>query len=196
MPEPSHQSVDLQACLSGDSRAWSAFVSGTAGLVIAAVRRTLGPSGPPSLDVDDLVQQVYLKLLQNDMRLMRQYDPARSGVSTWITLISRSTTIDALRRKRLPVVPAEAALSVPIEDQAPEHRESVIEALPADLLTDRQIVVLRLIYDDGLDVAEVAQVLGVEAQTIRSTRHKAMLRLRAHFSETTDPQGNPTGGMA
>lgn len=171
-------------------------MDGTVGLVIAAVRRTVGPSPGAGLDVDDLVQQVYLRLLQHDMRLLRQYDPARSAVSTWITLITRSTTIDALRRRRLPVVSVEAALSIQVDDEPPEMRESVVEALPNDILTDRQIVVLRLLYDDGLDVSEVAKVLGVEAQTVRSTRHKAMLRLREHFS---DPQGTPTdslGGMA
>ena len=31
------------------------------------------------------------------------------------------------------------------------------------------------------DVAEVAQLLKIDAQTVRSTHHKALLRLREHF---------------
>jgi len=197
---PHRQPVDIAACLSGEGQAWTAFVNGTVGLVIAAVRRTMGSPPPRGIDVDDLVQQVYLRLLQHDMRLLRNYDPGRSGISTWITLITRSTTIDALRRRRLPVVSVDAALSIPVQDQPPELRESAVAALPTDLLTDRQIVVLRLLYDDDLDVSQVATVLGVEAQTIRSTRHKAMTRLRKHFSDLeVDDSLAPdaeTGGMS
>lgn len=183
MTPPNANSVDLAACLQGDASAWNDLVRATTGLVIAAVRRVVGPTPPPTLDVEDLVQQVYIRLLQNDMRMLRTYDPDRAALSTWITLVSRSTTIDALRRKRLPTVHVDAALQIPSTDRPPEAAESALNAIPFELLTDRQLVVLRMLYDDGLDVAQVASVLGVEPQTIRSTRHKAMERLRAHFSD-------------
>ncbi|MBL8674031.1 MAG: hypothetical protein JNL07_04020, partial [Rhodospirillales bacterium] len=48
-------------------------------------------------------------------------------------------------------------------------------------LTDRQALVLKLLYDRDMDVAEAAGFLKVDAQTVRSTHHKAMLRLREHF---------------
>lgn len=181
MSDTHRHPVDLEACFAGDAAAWTAFVDGTIGLVITAVRRTMGGPGPPGMDVDDLVQQVYVRLLQHDRRLLRSYDPARSALSTWITLVTRSTTIDALRRKRLPTVHVDAALRIPTEDQPPEARESALNAIPIDILTDRQILVLRLLYDDGLDVTDAAAMLGVEPQTIRSTRHKAIERLRTHF---------------
>jgi RNA polymerase sigma-70 factor (ECF subfamily) len=196
VPEPPAQSadVDLDACLAGDAAAWQALVKGTTGLVIAAIRRTVGGSPPVGLDIEDLVQNVYVKLLQHDRRLLRRFDPARAALSTWITLVARSTTIDALRRRRLPTVTVEAALLVPTEDVAPEVRESAVAALPAGLLTDRQTTILRLLYDDDLNVADVARVLGVEAQTIRSARHKAMERLRRHFSTKTDDVEQATKG--
>jgi RNA polymerase sigma-70 factor (ECF subfamily) len=195
LPPSKPQSVDIAACLQGNSDAWTAFVDGTVGLVIAAVRRTAGSPPPRGIDIDDLVQQVYLRLLQNDRRLLRNYDPKRSAISTWITLITRSTTIDVLRRRRLPVVSVEAALSIPVEDQPPEQRESVVNALPTDLLTDRQVVILRLLYDDDLDVSQVAKVLGVEAQTVRSSKHKAMTRLRKHFSDLDPSNEDHKPGM-
>ena len=169
-------------------------MSGTTGLVIAAVRRTVGGTPPPGLDIDDLVQNVYVKLLQHDRRLLRRFDPSRAALSTWITLVARSTTIDTLRRRRLPTVSAEAALQVPTEDVPPEVRESAVASLPTGLLTDRQTTILRLLYDDDLDVADVARVLGVEAQTIRSARHKAMERLRRHFSTETGDLSEATKG--
>ena len=43
------------------------------------------------------------------------------------------------------------------------------------------MLVLRCLYDEERDVAEVARMLNIDAQTVRSTHHKALLRLRAHF---------------
>ena len=39
-----------------------------------------------------------------------------------------------------------------------------------------------MLYERDLDVAEVAKILGVDPQTVRSTHHKAMLKLRDHFA--------------
>ncbi len=50
-------------------------------------------------------------------------------------------------------------------------------------LSPRQAVVLEMLYQRDMDVAEVAEVLAVEPQTVRSTHHKALVRLRAHFRE-------------
>jgi RNA polymerase sigma-70 factor (ECF subfamily) len=76
---------------------------------------------------------------------------------------------------------------MPIED-APEAALAVppvepVEKLayPADLLSPRQSEILTMIYDRDMDVAEIATTLRIDAQTVRSMHHKAMLKLRAHF---------------
>jgi RNA polymerase sigma factor (sigma-70 family) len=53
--------------------------------------------------------------------------------------------------------------------------------LPKDLLSPRQQLVLTMLYERDMDVAEIARTLDVDPQTVRSTHHKAMLKLRAHF---------------
>jgi RNA polymerase sigma-70 factor (ECF subfamily) len=53
--------------------------------------------------------------------------------------------------------------------------------IPPELLSPRQAVVLDMLYRRDMDVAEVAQVLAIDRQTVRSTHHKAMIKLRAHF---------------
>ena len=55
--------------------------------------------------------------------------------------------------------------------------------IPPDLLSPRQGLVLELLYQRELEVAEAAEMLGVDPQTVRSTHHKAMIKLRAHFKE-------------
>jgi RNA polymerase sigma factor (sigma-70 family) len=169
--------VDLQALKSGNKRAWDGFVKAAAPLIHAVVRRALA-SYRLTDDVLDAAQDVFVRLCANDYRLLKTYDPARAGISTWLAVVSRSAAIDHVRRRRqitdsIDDVP-EAALG--FEDK---HVEKL--RIPAGLLTDRQVLILKLLYDDDKDVAEIAQVLKIDAQTVRSTHHKAMLRLREHF---------------
>ena len=53
--------------------------------------------------------------------------------------------------------------------------------LPEALLSPRQREILAMLYDREMDVADIAKMLGIDPQTVRSAHHKAMLKLRAHF---------------
>ena len=44
-----------------------------------------------------------------------------------------------------------------------------------------------MLYDREMDVAEIARALGIDPQTVRSTHHKAMIKLRAHFKADAKP---------
>jgi DNA-directed RNA polymerase specialized sigma24 family protein len=173
--------VDLEACINGDAEAWQAFCDHTVRLVVASIRRVI-PSGktPSGDEIEDLVQSVYIKLLRNDRRLLRNYDPERAGISTWITLIARSVAIDSLRRKNLDLRPLDEAAGAV---SSPQQRVSMGPLVPIHILTNRQQLVLAMLFEDEMDIADVATALDVNPQTIRSTKHKAMDRLRAYFRE-------------
>ena len=169
------QDGDLNGLLRGEKGAWEGFVRRYAGLVVAAVRGVAREAA----EVEDLAQEVFLRLCKDDFRLLRSYDPARAGLSTWITIVARSTARDALRRYR--------PISVPI-DAVPEGRLAIdpVEPvrklkLPEALLSPRQREILTMLYDREMEVAEVALALGIDPQTVRSAHHKAMVKLRAHF---------------
>ncbi|HEX3881438.1 MAG TPA: sigma-70 family RNA polymerase sigma factor [Stellaceae bacterium] len=169
------QDGGLDALLGGDKRAWDAFVRRYAGLIVAAVRSVIPSTG----DIEDFSQEVFVRLCKDNFRLLRTYDPARAGLSTWITIVARSTTRDGLRRRRpdsLPIdmVP-ESQLAVPPVEPVQKIK------LPDALLSPRQREILTMLYDKEMDVAEVAAALGIDPQTVRSAHHKAMLKLRAHF---------------
>ncbi|MDP7070106.1 MAG: sigma-70 family RNA polymerase sigma factor [Phycisphaerales bacterium] len=181
--------LDFDACVRGDADAWRAFCDQTVRLVVASIRRVC-PSGrtPAGEEVDDLVQAVYIKILRNDRRLLRRYDPSRSSVSTWITLIARSVAIDALRRKGHDLRPLDEAHGA-VQDT--DRAAPTGPVIPTHLLTARQRLILTMLFEDGMEVSEVAAALGVKAQTIRSSKHKAMERLRRHFSEHGVGDGSP-----
>lgn len=169
------QEIDLQAISRGDKSAWNAFVRRYAGLIVAAVRGVAHDSG----DVEDLVQEVFVRLCKDDFRLVKTYDPSRAGLSTWLTIVARSTARDALRRRQLAVTPIDAVPEGLLATEPPPPEKL---KLPDGLLSPRQKLVLTMLYDQDMEVAEIATALGVDPQTVRSTHHKAMIKLRNHFS--------------
>ena len=169
------QDGDLDELLRGEKEAWGRFVRRYAGLVVAAVRSVAREAG----EVEDLTQEVFLRLCKDDFRLLRGYDPARAGLSTWITIVARSTARDAMRRYRPVSVPIDA---VPEGRLAIDPIEPVLKLkLPEALLSPRQRQILTMLYDRDMEVSEVATALGIDPQTVRSAHHKAMIKLRAHF---------------
>ena len=169
------QEGELEALARGEKGAWETFVRRYAGLVVAAVRGV----ARETTEVEDLVQEVFLRLCRDDFRLLRTYDPARARLSTWITIVARSTARDALRRHRPVVVPIEAVPEsrLAVDPVEPARRLK----LPEALLSPRQREILMMLYDQEMEVGEVAAALGIDPQTVRSAHHKAMLKLRAHF---------------
>ena len=169
------QGGELDALARGDKGAWEAFVRRYAGLVAAAVRGVAREAA----EVEDLAQEVFLRLCKDDFRLLRSYDPARAGLSTWITIVARSTARDAMRRYRPVLTPIDA---VPEARLAVDPVEPIQKLkLPDALLSPRQREILTMLYDREMEVAEIAAALGIDPQTVRSAHHKAMVKLRAHF---------------
>jgi RNA polymerase sigma factor (sigma-70 family) len=167
--------TDLSALVRGDKAAWDGFVRRFSGLVIAAVRGVARDPG----ETEDLAQEVFVRLCKDDFRLMKTYDPTRAGLTTWLTIVARSTARDALRRHRIAAVPIEDAPESALAEAPVEPREKL--KIPEALLSPRQKEILTMLYDKEMEVAEVAAALGIDAQTVRSMHHKAMLKLRAHF---------------
>lgn len=173
---------DLSACLDGDKRAWDAFVASFARVIYAAVLRTMRTRWPAvaEQDVQDATQEVFLRLVRNDYRLLRRFDPTRASLATWLTLVARSTAIDRLRARQ----PQMASLDDPHVAEpadAPPADPLMSMHIPPGLLTERQRLLLHLLVDRQMTVRQAAEFLGIDAQTVRSARHKAVQRLREHF---------------
>lgn len=173
----SEDSVDLEALSRGDKQAWDRFVKRYARVIFAAVQNRLGRSARPD-EVDDVAQEVFLRLCKADFRLLRGYDPARSALTTWLTVVASSTAIDHMRRRK----PADLDLDAVPEDRlAVEPRLPARVRIPAGLLSPRQALVLELLYRRDLEVADAAEIMGVDRQTVRSMHHKAVVKLRTYF---------------
>ncbi len=170
---------DLAACTRGDKTAWDAFVDRFTPVLYAAVSRTARTRGRNDDGfIQDAVQEVLVRLIKEDYLLLKSYDPSRSSLSTWLTLVARSKTLDILKQSRHEPDPTDQEVE---EVPAPEPVPTKEVRIPPGLLSPRQNLVLRLVFDQEMEVPEIARVLRVSHQTVRSAKHKAVSKLRNHF---------------
>ena len=172
----------LHRLLAGETGAWNDFVGEYAALILSAVRVVLNRRGAGDEELArDLSQDVFMKLIRDDFRLLRRFDGTRAGLGTYLAVIARSHTLDALKKRRVQTDP----LPEEIGTLPPEHElepGDLLAAVPSGLLSERQDQVIRLLFYEELSVNEAAVVLGVEAQTVRSQKHRALTKLRAYFN--------------
>ena len=60
----------------------------------------------------------------------------------------------------------------------PHEAAAPLSQFPLQLLSEQQRQVIEMLFQHGLSVEAAAARLGVEQQTIRSAKHKALTRLR------------------
>jgi RNA polymerase sigma-70 factor, ECF subfamily len=125
---------------------------------------------------DDVAQEVFVKLWQN----MGGYDGS-ARLSTWIYAITRNTAISALRKRSRLVSLSEPDVSAVVDTI--ESRESTDDAAEPQLwrlvetLPDKQRQVVVLFYQDDRSVEEVADMLGMPVNTVKTHLHRARARL-------------------
>ncbi|MBW3540863.1 MAG: RNA polymerase sigma factor [Planctomycetes bacterium] len=155
--------------------------SGGSGATGGRGGRMLTP--PLSMEVEDLAQEVFLRVLEARER----YDE-RGAFSTWIYRIALNVTRDAARRRRSrwrrlvtwrPTTGGEPAS--PGEQVSRVERAAAVNAALAALPRKlREPLVLR--HFGGLTFAETADVLGTAASTVKSRLKQGLLRLRAELA--------------
>ncbi len=167
----------VRKMLDGHDEAWTVFMENNASVITRTIRMTLKKytRHPEPGEVEDVFQDVMLRLLADGGRLLKAFDPGRASLRTWLAVIARSTALDSLRRRPAHEVKmAEDWLeNVPAEEEAAPER-----LFPHPALSARQNQVMRLIFDHDLGVAEISKLLSVAEQTVRSLKHQAILRLR------------------
>jgi len=108
---------------------------------------------------EDLAQETFLQAY----RSRRAFDPNRGGPREWVLGIARNVSASAARRRGLgPRVEAilENAWAAPCEREEEDARLSTVRRC-VDTLTSRTREVLRLVYEEGLGFAEIAERLGL-----------------------------------
>ena len=107
-------------------------------------------------------------------------------VSTWLLGIVHRQALNAIRRKKLPVVELIEAEELPDDAPSPDvsavltDRQRAVRAGLAGLSRDNRATV-ELVFYHGLSLAEVAQVSGCPVGTVKSRLNHAKAQLRAQL---------------
>jgi RNA polymerase sigma-70 factor (ECF subfamily) len=124
-------------------------------------------------DAEDLAQEAFVRL----WRALPLYD-GRASFSTWLYVIARNACLNELRRRGAhPTAPlGDDAEAAPARVEPPPDRrlecETLVEALP-----DPQRRVVRLFYLEERSYEQVAAMLDMPINTVRSHLHRARKRL-------------------
>ena len=181
----------LQLCLSTDAgEHWREFVRRTqpliASVIINTVRRWKQPA--PSL-VDDLIQNTYVKLFDNDKKALRsiknEYENAIFG---FLKVVASNVVQDHFRKpiNKADEVEISDAVLPPGEDER-ERREfldqkdevkRILATLSSSETYERDVAIFWLYYEQGYSAKEISfmphlglTLKGVEAVIFRLTRY-------------------------
>jgi len=148
------------------------------GMLRALARRILGDGG----EAEDVLQEGFLQIWRQAPR----YDPSRSSVSTWMSLIVRSRAIDRLRTRRVVERTAQSAQQEEsVRHTSPRGERNVLDQERAGRLREElgklpaeQRQVLELAFYGGQTQSEIAAQTGIPLGTVKTRTLLAMKKLR------------------
>jgi RNA polymerase sigma-70 factor (ECF subfamily) len=125
---------------------------------------------------EDLAQEVFVKLWQ----ALPRYD-GRAQLSTWIYAITRNAAVSALRARRRVASLSEDAIAAEAEGIAASAAGEEDPALrrAIDRLPEKQRQAITLYYLDERSVEDVADMMGLPANTVKTHLHRARAGLAA-----------------
>jgi RNA polymerase sigma-70 factor (ECF subfamily) len=177
-PESTGDSSLVVAARDGDRAAFGGLYARYArmvhGILLARV---------PANDVDDLVQDVFLRALP---RLRDLRDVARFG--PWLAAITRNRANDYYRQTRAVAAVTQSLPEdegeLPESNAAPDAEAAMILAFVRSLPeTYRETLILRLV--EGMTGPEIAARIGLTPGSVRVNLHRGMQQLREKLAEAS-----------
>ena len=206
MRYPDYASADLvRACArSNDSGAWEEFIRRFQPVIAAAVLRTARHWVEPSrTQLDDLIQETYLKLCEDDTNLLASFRPRHEdSIYGYLKVVAANVVHDhfkgALAAKRGSGLAHLESDDVDICAADEDGFESVARRLQLERVDDvlRQITagkdqdkkrtIFWLRYRQGFTATEIASIptLGLTTEGVESMLLRLVVVLRGHLQST------------
>lgn len=137
-------------------------------------------------EAEDITQEVFLKVWKN----LKKFDREKS-FKTWIFSIAKNTAIDYLRKKKdIPISffddeDGENFLENTLIDNEPladkkidiEYNKKEIEKVMQDLtMIQREVIILK--YLNEMSLSEVAEILNISKDTVKSHHRRALIKMK------------------
>lgn len=138
------------------------------------------------IDVKDVLQDVLMHLCEDGWARLRAFDPARGSLAGYLGTITRNLTVDRLRRPRPPepVDDVELVATDAPPESGPESKLRLGEALDrlAATLDEDDLLLLRWLWFEDLERAEIAERLGISAAALYKRSQRLEAKVRAVLS--------------
>lgn len=175
----------LCQCIEGDGQAWEAFVEKFSHLVYSTIFRNFDRySFPPSQeDVEDLHNSLFLSLMENDFKKLRQFR-GKSSLASYIRVITSNQVLDFLRAQKKHIS-IDDDFAVPLvdggdpPDRALAHSEQLEQVRSAiEGLKPSEQLLLKLVYDKWLEPREAASVMGISIEAFYNKKSRVLKKLK------------------
>jgi len=182
----------LKRCLAEEPGAWKDFVDRFIGLFTHVIHHTAHARSirVTDNDIDDLLSEVFLVLLANDYRVLRNFR-GQSSLATYLTVVSRRVIVKKMVERRMAEALGHVSTSSRIErvsdeqtrqQQALEDQEEIqnmIRQLPP---AAAQIV--EQYHLQGKSYQQISSDLDIPENSIGPTLSRARNRMRENKSRT------------
>ncbi len=179
----------LQRCLERKPRAWEDFVDRFLGLVVHVVNHSAQARSIrlSDADRDDLCAEVFLTLVRDDFAVLRHFR-GQCSLATYLTVVARRVVVrELLRRNKTPASLSDVALERSDGNGSPERRIENREEVERLLrrLDGPEATIVRMYHLEGRSYKEIAQAVGLPANSIGPILSRARNRLRRLGSQPT-----------
>ncbi|WP_417386531.1 RNA polymerase sigma factor [Gimesia sp.] len=182
----------LRRCLAEEPGAWKDFVDRFIGLFTHVIHHTAHARSirVTDNDVDDLLSEVFLVLLANDYRVLRNFR-GNSSLATYLTVVSRRVVVKKMVERRMAEALGHVSTKSKMEYVSEEHArhqqvvddqeeiQNMIRQLPP---TDAQIV--EQYHLQGKSYQQISSELDIPENSIGPTLSRARNRMRENQSNT------------
>ena len=132
---------------------------------------------PNGADYDELVSDLYLHLMEDNARRLRQYE-GRSSIYQWLKMVARNFFLDKVNRERMTENESEDRLLDKANDASTDNsaNEAVMDvAAILDLIeNDNYRLVLQKHVIEGMSFDELAKVTGIKKANLYNIKKRAL----------------------
>lgn len=138
----------------------------------------IGKFYPQGADYDELVNELYLHLMENDARRLRQWE-GRSSIYQWLKMVARNFFLDKINRERVIETETDKRLLNKANDYATADNsanEAVMDvAAILDLIeNDNYRLVLQKHVIEGMSFDDLEKVTGIKKANLYNIKKRAL----------------------
>ena len=184
----------IARCIQGDSAAKAQFYDAFADLVRNAVARKLAADSDAEdvthiIDVDDACHEIFVRLFADDCSVLARLRKPGS-IRAWLMTVAQNHVATYARHRRVEARGMKTAVRELQAGYGASPEEPAISAeqlarLRSGLeeLSDEDRLTLNLYFVHGLKYAEMAELLGLNINTLSSRLRRAKEKLRKLYGE-------------